>query len=96
MQTLTSIAFEMTTILADEDKKKSKKKKRGSLDDGEDEKAKAELELLMMDENVILGRGDTQSLKKNKSLARKTNEGEEKVTRKTKKARLAEKRKTSR
>lgn len=76
----------------DEDKKKSKKKKRGS-DDGEDGKAKAELELLMMDENVILGRGDAQSLKKNKSLARKTNEGEEKVTRKTKKARLAEKRK---
>ena len=47
----------------------------------------------MMDENVILGRGDAQSFKKNKSLAKTTNDGEEKVTRKTKKARLAEKRK---
>ena len=76
-----------------EEKKKSKKKKRGTVDNEEDAKAKAELELLMMDENAILGRGDAQSLKKNKSLAKTTKEGEEKVTRKTKKARLAEKRK---
>ena len=76
-----------------ENKKKSKKKKQGSVDDEEDAKTKAELELLMMDENVILGRGDAQSFKKNKSLAKTTKDGEEKVTRKTKKARLAEKRK---
>ena len=76
-----------------ENKKKSKKKKRGSVDDEEDAKTKAELELLMMDENAILGRGDAQSFKKNKSLAKTTKDGEEKVTRKTKKARLAEKRK---
>ena len=76
-----------------ENKKKSKKKKQGSVDDEEDAKTKAELELPMMDENVILGRGDAQSFKKNKSLAKTTKDGEEKVTRKTKKARLAEKRK---
>ena len=70
-----------------ENKKISKKKKRGSVDDEEDAKTKAELELLMMDENAILGRGDAQSFKKNKSLAKTTKDGEEKVTRKTKKAR---------
>ena len=61
--------------------RRNPKKKQGSVDDEEDAKTKAELELLMMDENVILGRGDAQSFKKTKSLAKTTKDGEEKVAR---------------
>ena len=81
--TLISITFE--TIYDDiiaENKKKSKKKKRGP-STMKKTQTKAELELLMMDENAILGRGDAK-LKKNKSLAKTTKDGEEKVTRKRK------------
>jgi hypothetical protein len=73
------------------EKKKKKRSHNNELDE-EELKAKAELELLMMDENAILGKGNAQSLKKNRKLA-KTVADEKASTRKTKKVRLAEKRK---